>query len=520
MNIIKLQGFEEKERGIYYEYDADSTPLGEGAMGRVYKGVCVNHSTKKRSNVAIKVIFDNIPESVVERARREAAIRVDSPYLLRMLGFIEQTFSFNYNGHVTNTLRYFVIMELLEGVTLYDLIQGKTSDSFGNTIPAIKKMHDSYIVDKNTTIQTIISKTLRGVKALHNEGYIHRDIDPTNIMITSDGHIKLIDFGICKKINTLGTSDKNLTATGLFMGKVDYASPELIIGDVQHQDKSTDIYALGILLYQLCTGNLPYTGSDNEVLLAHMRKKLPIKDLKNSPFKKIIINATQKSQSARYENADLMLDDVESIDFSKNDYTKFFITIAVVVCLFAAGYAIWQSVSKNNHEDSVEFIQHVDVEPEDNDEFKDLLQRLWNSDETVVLEAFRELSKMAKEKNNPDAMFEFGLSFSAGNEIINVPTKRQEKLKIGVDIERANYWLRLVIEKDADNYRAVYWLLNNLITKSRNGEGAVSFEEISGLFNKFDTLTADKDDPKAERYKNAFLKLRMSYNKKKEQPTY
>ena len=207
-----------------------------------------------------------------------------------------------------------------------------------------KKLYDSYIIDKYVTIQTIISKSLRGVSALHEDGYIHRDIDPSNIMITSDGHIKLIDFGICKKLDTLGTSDKNLTATGLFMGKVDYASPELIIGDVQHQNKTTDIYALGILLFQLCCGHLPYTGSDNEILLAHMRKKIPSRELNNCPFKKIILKATQKSQSARYNNANEMLEDIENVDIKKTKYKaaiiSLFTALCVIICIIIVIWSI------------------------------------------------------------------------------------------------------------------------------------------------------------------------------------
>lgn len=517
MTIIKLQGYEEKENSIYYEYDADSSPLGEGAMGRVFKGSCINERTKTRTPVAIKAIFDNIPETVIERARREAAIRVDNPYLLRMLGFIEQSFTVNYNGHISNVLRYFVIMELLEGVTLYDLLQGNTSDKVGNTIPAVKNLHDSYIIDKETTIQSIISKTLRGVKALHNEGYIHRDIDPSNIMITSDGHIKLIDFGICKKINTLGTLDKNLTATGLFMGKVDYASPELIIGDVQHQDQSTDIYALGILLYQLCTGHLPFTGSDNEILLAHMRKKPSLKELKNSPFKKIIIKATQKSQTARYENADQMLEEVDSIEFEKKSYMKYSIAPVIIICIVIAGYAIWKSSSNHPEKDSAYFItdsiHQQNLYREENAGFKDLQRRLWSKNEREVLNAFKELSDLANKEHDINAMFEYGLSFSVGNENFDMPTKRQSILKINPDIERANYWMHKVLEVEPNNYRAVYWLLNNLIVKRKNHEKSVAIDEIHDLFDKFERITANLNDNTARKYKNSIEIARKIYYK-------
>lgn len=503
MTVYKLQGFEEKEQGIYYEYDADSPPLGEGAMGRVYKGVCVNGRTKNRTAVAIKVIYDNIPETVIERARREAAVRINSPYLLQMLGFIEQPFSANYNGHVATVMRYFVIMELLEGVTLYDIMQGKTSDFSGNTISAVKKLHDSYIVDKETTIQKIISKTLQGIKALHNEGYIHRDIDPTNIMITSDGHIKLIDFGICKKLNTLGTSDKNLTATGLFMGKIDYASPELIIGDVQHQNQSTDIYALGILLYQLCTGHLPFSGSDNEVLLAHMRKNIPLKDLKGSPYKKIIIKATQKSQSRRYENACQMLEEIDNLDLTKKDYKKVIVGCVIAIFSFVICIIVWNLsdvLFPNWHE---EVDTNLKIEMDNDSILRSLQRRLWSSDENEVSVAFDELSEMAENGHCERAMFEYGLTFSVGNPDFDIPTKRQSILGINADVEKANYWFRRVLENDPQDYSTIYWLLNNLIVKKKNDDNSVYFDEISDLLNKFDVAIDNQNDKRARKYKDA-----------------
>ena len=89
MNIIKLQGGLEKRNGIYYEYDVDAVPLGEGGMGRVFKGFRVVERTEERTPVAIKAIYENIPEHVVERARREAEIQLDNDNLIRMYGFVE-----------------------------------------------------------------------------------------------------------------------------------------------------------------------------------------------------------------------------------------------------------------------------------------------------------------------------------------------------------------------------------------------------------------------------------------------
>lgn len=512
MALVKLQGPEEQLNGVFYEYDNESTPLGEGAMGRVYKGYCVNEKSKSKTPVAIKAIFDNIPDRVIERARREAAVRIDSPYLLHMLGFVEMPFTSTVNGQTIRIIRYFVVMELLSGVTLYDLVQGSCSDKNGNSIPAVKKLHDAYITDKYSAIQRIMAKVLRGVMALHNANFIHRDIDPSNIMITSEGHIKLIDFGICKPINSLGTLDQNLTSTGVFMGKVNYAAPELVIGDVAHQGPTTDIYALGILLFQLCTGHLPFTGDDNDVLLAHMRKPLPLNEVEKRPFRKIVKKATEKSQGQRYNSAEQMLEALESIDFRVTPVnTKLVYGSIAIAALVAVIITIVMFLPNKSSEpvitviDSTETITPSEdvVTDEIDDSFKDVQRRLWSNDDEEVYEAFKELAKMANDSRNKDAMFEYGLTFSAGNETFDIPTKRQRILSIDIDIERANLWLRRTFEKDPNSYRAIYWLLNNMIAKKKKDESSVITEEISDLLYKFEKLTAGHDDEIVRKYKSA-----------------
>lgn len=320
MALVKLQGPEELRNGVYYEYDDTSIPLGEGAMGRVFKGVRVVEATKEEIPVAIKCIFPNIPEHVIKRARREASVRIDSPNLLHMYGFVEIITSTIVNNTIHNEKNYYVIMELLDGVTLYELMQGKVIDASGCNVIALQEKHNNFVRDKANAIKDFLVNILNGLSALHEAGYLHRDIDPSNIMVNRDGNIKLIDFGICKKQSTLNTQDKGLTAMGVFMGKVNYASPELVIGDVLHQNTTTDIYAVGVLLFQLCTGHLPFSGADNEVLAAHMRQPLPVKEIDIKPYRKIVAKATEKVQGKRYQSAKEMKADIESIQFKDPSY--------------------------------------------------------------------------------------------------------------------------------------------------------------------------------------------------------
>lgn len=300
MNIIRLQGEVEKRIGTYYEYDADAIPLGEGGMGRVFKGYCVNERTGERKPVAIKAIYDNIPEHVIERARREAEIQLDNDNLIRMYGFVETRFELD--GGIRSRVYYHVIMELLVGVTLENLLEGKTSDQNGMLIPFASELYTLYSKNRYDAVMHIMKPILSGVMALHDKGYIHRDIDPSNVMITIDRKIKLIDFGICKQIVALGSVDKALTTTGVFMGKVNYAAPELVLGDIQHQNATTDIYAMGILFYQCIVGRVPFQGTNHEVLQMQLRNKMPLQDIKNAKVRKIIGKATCKNQKSRYHS--------------------------------------------------------------------------------------------------------------------------------------------------------------------------------------------------------------------------
>ena len=318
MAIQRLQGSEEKLEGVFYEFDNEGIPLGEGAMGRVYKGYRIIESSGEKIPVAIKCIFKDIPEHVIERARREASVRIDNKNLLRMYGFIEIISTSIINGSMINEKTYYVIMELLEGVTLHELLQGKVTDVYGNRHAALEDLRENLIKNKAVAIQGIMIDILNGLQELHEKGFLHRDIDPTNIMIDKEGNLKLIDFGICKKQNMLNTQDKGLTVAGVFMGKVDYASPELVIGDVVHQNASTDIYALGIMLFLLCTGHLPFTGTSNEILAAHLRKPVPIKEIDIKPYRKIVSKATAKLQKDRYQTAIEFKLSIEKLAFNVN----------------------------------------------------------------------------------------------------------------------------------------------------------------------------------------------------------
>lgn len=307
MSVIKLQN-ETGDRDVYYEFDPSLPPLGEGGMGRVFRGVRKDKNGATR-DVAIKVMFDDLPEHVIERARREASVRILNDNLLEMIDFVEVKERNSY-GEVLTT-HYHVVSEFLDGVNLDDLLIGKTTNHDGKPNATAERLYLEYQNNRPKFVGYVFRNILSGIMALHLAGYIHRDIDPSNIMITSEGKIKLIDFGIARQVNTLGTQDKHLTSTGQFLGKPYYASPELLLGDIAHQDCTTDIYALGIMLFQLMVGHLPFDGPMHEVYDKQLKSSLPLKELSDSEVSKIVAKATQKKQEKRYQTAAEFMVDID-----------------------------------------------------------------------------------------------------------------------------------------------------------------------------------------------------------------
>lgn len=538
MNIIRLQGDAEKRSGIYYEYDVDATPLGEGGMGRVFKGFRVVERTGERMPVAIKAIYDNIPERVVERARREANIQLDNDNLIRMYGFVE-TIS-HYEGGTKSKVHYHVIMELLIGVTLEDIMNGVTSDQNGMQIPFAAELYSQYTQNRNAAVVRIMKSILSGLMALHDKGYIHRDIDPSNVMVTIDGKIKLIDFGICKQIVSLESLDKALTATGVFMGKVNYAAPELVLGDVKSQSYTTDIYALGILLYQLCAGHLPFSGTDQDILSANLRSSLPMKDIRGNDFKRIIRKATEKVQSKRYASVAELRVDLERVCINKKelDTRKIAIyvgTAAIALTLLICGILLFNNESDNKSEiivkqptceelfnEAVTMLTQTDsvhlqlkgkeqlrLLAEDSlylpAKMKYYVMLLNSRNPEEVQKGFVELEQIAvNDTSNNIALFECGLTLSKGNRYFNVPTMRQSFLNRDMDLVKANQWLYKSMNADTTDYKSVYWAFNNLMEQKIAGTLPVSEDkQITKLYKMFEERVSKHEDSTADIYKNA-----------------
>ena len=429
MSIKKLQGQFEKSRGIYYEYDDTSMPLGEGGMGVVYHGYCINEKTGSSKEVAIKVLHEDLPEEVYARAEREASIQLRHDNLVEMLGLIS-VFEINKCGEPV--YRHYVISELLHGIELSDLLDGNFSRMKDGDDKFARELYNNYINDREKTSIYIIKNILSGVLALHDKGYIHRDIDPSNIMVTNDGCIKLIDFGIAKNLKALGSNDKLMTAAGKFIGKAEYASPELVLGDVRNQNYTTDIYALGILFYRLLVGQLPFTGSQYEVLQYQLKRKVPIRNIKNKALAKIIRKATEKIQSNRYASIAEFRVAIDMVENVKGDVWHRFgksIVICSLLLFTVIGIGVWRYLNDGE----------ISERPVD---FEYALKLLDSNVADSVKSGFDEM-KMLADKGDDNAKIEIGITYFA-NENNKIVSRR--RLLLGKSNDRDSVELKKAVK--------------------------------------------------------------------------
>lgn len=452
MSLYKIQGRAEKLKGIYYEFNSDDEPLGEGGMGKVFKGRCVDETTGKARNVAVKFMYSDLPPYAIEKARREAAIQFRHGNLIEMLGFIET----EERSVLGEPIRhYHVVSELLEGVSLDKMFEGKLTDQQGHFVPFAEKLFKDYQQDVNHFAVEIIKNILSGLMTMHDAGYIHRDIDPTNIMITTDGHIKLIDFGIAKKMNSLTTHDKHLTQAGQFVGKPEYAAPELVLGAINEQNQTTDIYAVGILLFQCIVGHPPFEGDRSDILQKQLHAPLPLKLIKHKGLRAVIAQATEKSRAKRFQSAAEFRVALERINLNDDSGSGWkplynYIIGGIAACIIA-GVLILKLSDPDPKPVPVQFVaQKAD--------YTTVVASLHDS--SLSTQGLEDLKKLSDEG---DAKATYLLSrlyynYKPTDFCPDSIRSLQQSLHISFDDIKAHQLLRKSVEQDSQDYHSLYEL--------------------------------------------------------------
>ena len=304
---------DDNDRRYRYIVDSSLPPIGKGGMGTVYRGVQLDTSNPNhRRDVAIKFLHEGLDSNVIERERRTANIRIQSDNVVEMMGFITMTVN-TANGL---RARHFVVSELLNGVSLLNLLKGVTTDVSGNEFEYAKIMLQRFRIDRTQFVIDIAGKVLNGLDAIHRAGYIHRDIDPSNVMITANNEVKIIDFGIAKKIDPTAKSEPTLTNAGSGMGKAVYSSPEVLSGQLEAQNAMSDLYSVGIMIYAIAVGRLPYSGTMTEIMIKKATNPVPVADIENPTLRNIVRAVTDNNQAKRYKTASQFMNELNKINLN------------------------------------------------------------------------------------------------------------------------------------------------------------------------------------------------------------
>lgn len=251
--------------------------IGSGGMANVYKALC--HRLNRYD--AVKIMRDETAANTELRRRfraeSQAVAMLSHPNIVSV-----------YDVSHSDDVEY-IVMELIDGITLKQYLQKKS------------------VLDPSEVLDFTI-QTAKALEHAHSKGIIHRDIKPQNIMLLKDGMIKVADFGIASLENTIEENN------GETVGSVHYIAPEQARGEAP--DARSDIYSLGIVMYEMLTGRLPYVGnSDVEVAVKHMNTD-PVtpRDIVPSipeELERICLKAMNSNIDERYQSASEMLADLE-----------------------------------------------------------------------------------------------------------------------------------------------------------------------------------------------------------------
>ncbi|MCG6963042.1 MAG: protein kinase [Acidobacteria bacterium] len=268
------------------------SPLGTGGMGEVYRA----RDTRLEREVAVKVLPEALATDPELLARFESEVKavaaLSHPNIMAIHDYGNQ------DGVV------YAVMELLSGQTVRDLLES-------GPIPL------------KQTVDYAIQVT-KGLSSAHEKGIVHRDIKPENLFLTEDGHVKILDFGLAKRneiveaeAETIATPGWSRTTVGTLLGTVNYMSPEQARGE--EVDARTDLFSLGVVLYEMATGQLPFKGKSAAELFAEILKTEPAPPSHwNSKIPEsldgIILEALEKDPSLRYQSAAQMRADLRRLE--------------------------------------------------------------------------------------------------------------------------------------------------------------------------------------------------------------
>ncbi|MCJ7581900.1 MAG: serine/threonine protein kinase [Candidatus Aminicenantes bacterium] len=255
--------------------------LGKGGMGRVYRV----EDTKLKQEVALKLIKPEIAsdKKTIERFRNELKLARNIRHK-NVCGMFDL-------GETEGAP--FITMEFVPGQDLKGLIRQSGQLAVGTTINIAKQICD-------------------GLTEAHKSGVVHRDLKPSNIMIDKQGDVRIMDFGIARSLEA-----KGITSAGVMIGTPEYMSPEQVEG--KEVDQRSDIYSLGIILYEMVTGRVPFKGDTPFTIGMKHKGEIPQNPKELNPqisddLSSVIMRCLEKEKDRRYQSAGEARSELESIE--------------------------------------------------------------------------------------------------------------------------------------------------------------------------------------------------------------
>ncbi len=337
--------------------------LGKGGMGRVYRVL----DKKLKEEIALKLIKPEIAsdKKTVERFSNELKIA-------RKIGHknVARMFDLNEEQGI-----HYITMEYVRGEDLKKLIRKIGQLSAGQAIPIAKQMCE-------------------GLGEAHRLGVVHRDLKPQNVMVDEGGNARIMDFGIARSLES-----KGITGAGVMIGTPEYMSPEQVEG--KEAGQSSDIYSLGVILYEMVTGRVPFEGDTPFTIGVKHKSEIP-KDPKDlnaqipEDLSSVIMRCLEKAKEKRYQSAGEVRSELENIQkgipttervvperkpFTSREITvqfsvkKLFVPALVFVAFIATGLIIWQLLPKKeavlipSDKPSLAVLPFVDLSPKKEHEY-------------------------------------------------------------------------------------------------------------------------------------------------------